>query len=316
MNSTQRLAPLLIAAWLPNLAFAGDVIVEATGMVVQANPSASSPFTSAQPGDSVTVHLEVNTPGMDIAPGQLTRYTLDLAASFVTIGATTDTFNSGSVSIQNNFPVADGIRMGGGPLAGGGSLTLDVSESSGTLFSSTDIAMQLGTYGPANWASFDFGLLGGGSFFEFTLPTVTISLPPIGTNFCFGQTPNSTGAIGHISASGSTAVSDNDFTLIATSLPVNQFGIFIVSRDQGFLTSPGSGILCLSGTIGRFIAPGQIQQSDMTGRFELAVDLNAIPEGGVLSSVVAGETWNFQTWHRDSISGGSGFTDGLEVLFN
>ena len=38
---------------------------------------------------------------------------------------------------------------------------------------------------------------------------------------------------------------------------------------------------------------------------------------GVDISIAAGETWNFQTWHRDSVGGiaTSNFTNGLAVTF-
>jgi hypothetical protein len=31
---------------------------------------------------------------------------------------------------------------------------------------------------------------------------------------------------------------------------------------------------------------------------------------------MAGQTWNFQAWHRDQVGLGSNFTDGLEIQFN
>ena len=39
------------------------------------------------------------------------------------------------------------------------------------------------------------------------------------------------------------------------------------------------------------------------------------PDG--LVTVVSGETWNYQAWHRDVVGGvvGSNFSDGLSVVF-
>ncbi|MEM8711519.1 MAG: hypothetical protein AAGG01_11240 [Planctomycetota bacterium] len=140
-----RAAALGIGMTTP-LAAAGDVILEATGTVLTAGAGGSSVFLNAQVGDPVLVHLEVVTPGMDVVPGQFTTYMLDAAACFVDVAGVRDTLVSGQGSIQNNFPVADGIRMFGGSITSGGGLSLDVSESSGSLFGSTDISMGLGSW--------------------------------------------------------------------------------------------------------------------------------------------------------------------------
>ncbi|MFT6833658.1 MAG: hypothetical protein ACJAZN_003843, partial [Planctomycetota bacterium] len=41
-----------------------------------------------------------------------------------------------------------------------------------------------------------------------------------------------------------------------------------------------------------------------------------IPTPGGLVSGTAGETWNFQAWYRDAVSGTptSNFTDGISIL--
>ncbi|MEO0664006.1 MAG: hypothetical protein AAFZ87_20945, partial [Planctomycetota bacterium] len=75
------------------------------------------------------------------------------------------------------------------------------------------------------------------------------------------------------------------------------------------------GTLCLGGIIGRFnslLAP-----ADAAGQIELDVDTTAIPEGGALSSVLAGESWSFQLWHRDVGAAGptSNFTNRATVAF-
>jgi len=137
----------------------------------------------------------------------------------------------------------------------------------------------------------------------------------IGTSFC-SATDNSSGFPGEISAWGQGLAAANDLTLRASNLPANQFGVFIVSRDQGFVPGPGSnGNLCVTGVIGIFSQPGQIKASGPGGEFEAAIDLTAIPQGGGSVAVLAGETWNFQTWHRDNVGTGSNFTNGVEIAF-
>ena len=103
-------------------------------------------------------------------------------------------------------------------------------------------------------------------------------------------------------ALGSGLVADNDVTLTASSLPPNQFGIFAVAPFQGFVPGTGgtsNGNLCLAGSLGRYVGPGEILSSGAAGEFQLAIDLQAIPQGGGTAGTSAGQTWNFQAWFRD-----------------
>ncbi|MFT6107849.1 MAG: hypothetical protein ACJA2W_000758 [Planctomycetota bacterium] len=141
-----------------------------------------------------------------------------------------------------------------------------------------------------------------------------------GTNYCMAN-PNTTGQPSSVSAAGSLTAADNDLTLTASDLPLFGFGFFITSTDEGFVTNPGgsAGNLCLLGAIGRFVGPGQIQNSGSGGEIELALDLTQIPTPTGFISIQAGDTRSFQLWHRDSSSGGtptSNFTDGLRLTFN
>ncbi|MEM9380505.1 MAG: hypothetical protein AAGB93_11200 [Planctomycetota bacterium] len=140
----------------------------------------------------------------------------------------------------------------------------------------------------------------------------------IGTNYCSANS-NSTGQTGAMSATGSTTAADNDVTLVASSLPNNSFGFFLTSQTQSPPgMPPGSqGNLCLGGEIGRYVGPGQVQNSGLDGSFSLVLDLTQTPTPTGLVSVAAGETWNFQAWHRDSSPAGatSNFTDGLSIAF-
>ncbi|WP_145195967.1 hypothetical protein [Planctomycetes bacterium Poly30] len=141
----------------------------------------------------------------------------------------------------------------------------------------------------------------------------------IGTSYCGPAVLNSTGASGTISADGSTSVSDNDLTLMGSNLPNFSFCFFIVSRTQGFASMPGGsfGNLCLTGAVGRYVGPGQIQNSGSTGSVSLGIDLAAIPQPNGSIAAVPGDVFNFQVWYRDALGGtaGSNFTDGLQVTF-
>ncbi|MEM1453311.1 MAG: hypothetical protein AAF957_11730 [Planctomycetota bacterium] len=142
--------------------------------------------------------------------------------------------------------------------------------------------------------------------------------PSIGTNYCSAN-PNSTGVTGTIEAVGSEIVALNEVTLVATGLPTSAFGFFLTSMTQGFVANPGgsAGNLCLSGAIGRYVGPGQIQNTGSAGEFSLDIDLTTIPQPTGSVAVLVGETWNFQAWHRDSVGGSatSNFTDGVSVDF-
>ncbi|MEZ6018389.1 MAG: hypothetical protein R3F49_25055 [Planctomycetota bacterium] len=140
----------------------------------------------------------------------------------------------------------------------------------------------------------------------------------LGTNYCAANT-NSTGAIAKVRADGSPVASANLFTLGASDMPTNAFAFFLAGRTQGFVANPGgsAGNLCLTGSIGRYVGPGQIQNSGAAGSVSLAIDLTTIPQPTGSVAVMAGDTWNFQCWFRDFASGSatSNFTNGLEVTF-
>ncbi len=130
--------------------------------------------------------------------------------------------------------------------------------------------------------------------------------------------PNASGLPGRISFLGSPIAADNDFTLVASDLPVNEFGIFVTSRERGFIPMTGisNGPLCLGGEVRRFFMASQILLSDAGGQFSLQIDLTAIPEGLGTVRVMAGETWRFQSWFRDPVMDGSNFTDAREITFS
>ncbi|MBL6757082.1 MAG: hypothetical protein ISQ11_11775 [Planctomycetes bacterium] len=138
----------------------------------------------------------------------------------------------------------------------------------------------------------------------------------------FGEAnANSTGTIARMSASGSATASDNDLTIEAQSLPQGSAAFFLTSQTQSFVPNPGGseGNLLLLGSIGRYVGPGQIQNSGSNGIISLTLDLTQIPQPTGFVTAMAGENWNFQAWYRDIGSGGSAvsnFSNGLSVTFN
>ena len=184
----------------------------------------------------------------------------------------------------------------------------------------TNKRVDLGLYPPSNNCS--------GSFWDFagdgdTLIANSLVFAAggsvgVGTNYCMAN-DNSTGNPAMMSASGSPVASVNDLTLVATDLPNNAFGFFLTSQAQGFTPNPGgsSGNLCLSGSLGRYVGPGQLQNSGLVGELALTVDLTLHPQPMGFVSIMSGETWNFTAWFRDSMGGSatSNFADGLEIDF-
>ena len=170
------------------------------------------------------------------------------------------------------------------------------------------------------------GILFGGGFDQVDgIMTGNVALldcdssPNNTTFFCDPVVANSTGMPSAISAQGSNVVADNDLVVTATQLPRFTFGFFITSQMQGFVANPGgsAGNLCLAGSIGRYVGPGQVQNSGATGSIALDIDLGQVPQPNGAVAVAAGESWNFQLWHRDSAPSGptSNFSGGVSILF-
>jgi len=141
----------------------------------------------------------------------------------------------------------------------------------------------------------------------------------LGTTYCTPAVANSTGNPATIEATGSLVVASNDVTLTADALPNNSFGFFLTSRTQGLVPNAGgsAGNLCLGGAIGRYVGPGQIQNSGMLGSFDLDLNLTQTPTPMGLVAVAAGDTWNYQAWYRDAVGGvaTSNFTNAVSLTF-
>ncbi|MEM8711210.1 MAG: hypothetical protein AAGG01_09670, partial [Planctomycetota bacterium] len=106
--------------------------------------------------------------------------------------------------------------------------------------------------------------------------------------------------------------------LEAADMPSGAFGFFITSTTQAFVPNAGgsAGNLCVGGQIGRGVGNG-ILSTGALGAFSTPVSLDSIPTPTGFTSVMAGETRNFQAWHRDSIIGiaTSNFSGGLAITF-
>lgn len=161
----------------------------------------------------------------------------------------------------------------------------------------------------------DFELLFDASGAHCSLDAVLLdvrSAASIGSTYC-AAVPNSTGAVGTLTATGSPFVSDAELTLDVADLPPNVFGLYLASPTQGNTPQAGGvGTLCLGGAIGRFNA--DIFDSGTAGAHALDVALGSVPTPTGSVAVAPGETWNFQVWHRDG-GASSNFTQAVSVTF-
>lgn len=135
----------------------------------------------------------------------------------------------------------------------------------------------------------------------------------VGSSYCTAV-PNSTGQPGLLESFGLVSASDNVLVLRASQLPAHKTTLLVNGPQQGFIQNPGgsNGNLCIAGSIGRH--KSQIHSTGVAGTALISVDLTALPRAGGTHMVQAGETWNFQAWHRDGSS--SNFTEGRSVTFN
>lgn len=171
-----------------------------------------------------------------------------------------------------------------------------------------------------NRVRIDNGGSGVGSNARFDFDAIRLEKPSttLGTTYCTAN-PNSTGTTAVMSATGSASVAANNLVLQASALPTNAFGFFLTSQTQASIQNPGgsAGVLCVGGAIGRYVGPGQVQNSGATGALSLAVDLTRHPTPTGLVVVQAGQTWNFTCWFRDAVGGvaTSNFANGLQIAF-
>ena len=107
-------------------------------------------------------------------------------------------------------------------------------------------------------------------------------------------------------------------TLLADRLPPLQFVLFLNARTGDSVPNPGGsdGTLCLGGPIARYVRPGELRRASPVGLASLELALTSPPSGIGTTTILAGETWLFQAWHRDTTPAGSNLTGATEVQFD
>ncbi len=127
--------------------------------------------------------------------------------------------------------------------------------------------------------------------------------------YCIAM-PNSTGQVGRMNIVGQPSVSANNLTLQSYQLPPGQFCLFVYGQTET-ITLAYDGFLCFSNPIIR----QQLAFTDPSGQASIPFDLaNPVHPAGL---ILAGSTWNFQTFYRDTGFGvtAANLTLALRVTF-
>ncbi|QDV09879.1 N-acetylneuraminate epimerase [Planctomycetes bacterium Poly30] len=118
---------------------------------------------------------------------------------------------------------------------------------------------------------------------------------------------NSTGSPSLVGFVGSTSIGDDDLTLTAGPLPLNAFGFFIQATQAGSGALAG-GTLCVQQPFYRLPAE---QALGGVLRHRLQIQNPNTPA----QQILAGSTWRFQAWHRDTVAVGYGLSNALKLVF-
>lgn len=141
-----------------------------------------------------------------------------------------------------------------------------------------------------------------------------------------GGCTNATGVGAVLSATGSTSVAADDLVLLASDLPPNQFGIFLMARSAGPVAQPlGNGVLCLGGPMNKIVRIKPVVSSSAQGTASTMPGLVALSCSGqiavpAISCITPGSTFEFQLYYRDPIvsancQGASNLTNALRITF-
>ncbi|MEM8709456.1 MAG: hypothetical protein AAGG01_00775 [Planctomycetota bacterium] len=140
----------------------------------------------------------------------------------------------------------------------------------------------------------------------------------LGVRYC-NAVSNSLGVSARTYALGTDVASQQSVRLRATNVPSASVGYFLVGDAATDVLNPGgsTGRLCVGGSIGRYVGPGQVQAAGADEALEIQADLSQIPQATGPVAVSPGQTWNFTAWFRDSVNGipTSNFADAVSVTF-
>ena len=226
------------------------------------------------------------------------------------LGQDLDLDNDGILDLQPWFSVLDSVAI------------VDDTDfaAAGHLYSNTLLGpVELGA--PAHIVRCPSGpwRVGNADSTDVDSPGLTNSCGGLGIRYC-NANPNSSGLAARMSASGSTSVSMNQFTLecfdMPTVSPTSIFNFFVIGSTNAFVPfAVNQGNLCVGGLIGRYVGPGQITNAGMTGSATVTIDLGSLPPP-LTGGIGSGQTWFFQNFYRDvNPTTTANLSDGLAVTF-
>ncbi len=210
------------------------------------------------------------------------------------------------------------------------SIGLVETVGSGDLLYSANLIGPDGTFVPSHvsiiggvWAMNSYGV-------DYSDTPGRPNIIETGTSFCSPASVNSTGGDVYLTGFAGSGIGAN-LHLEAQGGPDMEFGYFLVgtqASDPGLVISNGT--LCLSGqffrynlfggtanSIGSFDANGVFQNLPGTSTVGTGFDVPSDIPDTVPISIMAGDTYHFQLWYRDTPAGvgSSNFSTGLSVTF-
>jgi len=302
-----------------------DFALVLEGTITQTLAPVVGPLSGASVGDRFVARFVVQRTPSQTSPGSL-AYAYAFQRGSMTIEGERATFDS--LSALTSFWVSNDVAQLGdsfdayvGLAQSDFDLQFVIRDPSAAMINSNSLLDLIGPLAIPAAGNHSQILLRDASMVATTVGHIfraeVIDLSPtVGDGYCVGVS-NSTGESATIEAFGSIQFSANDIELRCRRIPTFTFGLFLASRDLGYVAEPGTSVgnLCLGGAIGRFGPP--IPSSGSTGVVTRQVDLTALPQPLGSVSAFSGDTWYFQCWYRDSLGpvSTSNFTDSVRIRF-
>jgi hypothetical protein len=146
---------------------------------------------------------------------------------------------------------------------------------------------------------------------EYDLTLTGTGPAQLGTPFC-AALPNSSGAPGVLYVTQTPVAQDPTLTIHVAPLPLSSSG-FLLMSNVTFAGAPiSAGFMCIGPSpLLRF-------QQALVNSGALGAVSFPFPWPVAPATIVTGETWHFQYWHRDVLGGivGANFSRGLSLLFS
>ncbi len=204
----------------------------------------------------------------------------------------------------------------------------------------TSAILQPNTGGPAVWVASGYaGLVDELEYVQVvnshSVDDFTYTIPDagMGTPFCDPGSTNSTGGSTELAGSPSTSAGSGLHLEMTGGVP-GQLAYMLAGNEATAGVAISDGLFCLVGTptaafyrynvagspmnsIGGFDATGTWINTSGTSSTGFGFDVPGTIPSGVPITIMAGDTWHFQGWYRDTPAGAghSNFSNGLSVTF-